>query len=92
MTAKQRAEASAPEPKESTWPYLKSHYLGEQSTDFHGHFEGDEVEAVQVALDVKATREYDEATRDAVVAYQQENGLDVTGIVDHELWDRLVSG
>ena len=92
MTAKQRAEASAPEPKESTWPYLKSHYLGEQSTDFHGHFEGTDVEQVQVALDVKPTGTFDEATREAVIAYQQEHGLEVTGIVDHELWDRLTSG
>lgn len=92
MTAKQRGEASKAEPAESTWPYLKSHYLGTLSTDLHGHSEGDEVEAVQVALGVKATREFDDATRDAVIAYQQDNGLEVTGVVDPELWDRLVSG
>ena len=91
MTAKQRAEASAPEPKESTWPYLKSHYLGELSTDFHGHSEGTDVEQVQLALGVKPTGTFDEATRDAVIAYQEAHKLDVTGIVDHALWDLLTS-
>ena len=89
MTAKQRAEAGKAEPQESRWPFLKSHYLGTESTDYHGHHEGDEVSALQEALDVKVTGTYDDATRDAVIEYQKAHKLDVTGIVDHELWDLL---
>ena len=38
---------------------------------------------------MKVTGTYDDATRDAVIEYQKAHKLDVTGIVDHELWDLL---
>lgn len=54
--------------------------------------EGDGVSAIQRGLGIEESGTYDEATRRAVVAYQREKNLSVTGTVDRRLFARLTRG
>lgn len=54
--------------------------------------EGEGVTAIQRGLGIEETGTYDEATRRAVVAYQQEKKLALTGTVDSRLFRRLTRG
>lgn len=54
--------------------------------------EGEGVSAIQRGLGIEETGTYDEATRRAVVAYQREKNLALTGTVDRTLFRRLTRG
>ncbi|MGN0941902.1 MAG: C40 family peptidase [Selenomonadaceae bacterium] len=46
-------------------------------------------ELEDAGYDVAVSGEFDEATRDAVISFQQDNALDATGIVNRETWHAL---
>lgn len=73
----------------SEWPYAKDHYLATESIAARSHHEGDPVVEVQEALGVEVTGVFDEATRDALIQYQQDNDLPVTGVVDADQWEHF---
>ncbi|MDO5661924.1 MAG: S-layer homology domain-containing protein, partial [Brachybacterium sp.] len=52
---------------------------------------GDDVYAVQVKLGIPADGVFGQQTRGAVLAYQREQGIPQTGIVDSRTWARVMS-
>jgi peptidoglycan hydrolase-like protein with peptidoglycan-binding domain len=58
---------------------------------------GDQVRELQSRLkqlqwyEPKISGDYDETTREAVSGFQGKRGFEVTGVVDQETWDKLVS-
>jgi peptidoglycan hydrolase-like protein with peptidoglycan-binding domain len=91
------AEAKSSSPRKSKketgvrseWPYNKDHYIATESIAARSHHEGGPVEEVQEELAVKVTGVFDEKTRDALIKYQQDNDLPVTGVVDADLWEHF---
>lgn len=71
------------------WPHGKDDYLYLPVTSRRGHSSGDEVAAVQQALEIDVTGTYDDATVAAVFAFQKEHKLPVTGTVDRATWEAL---
>lgn len=75
------------------FPYEDDHYLSTPATSPRSHSGGDDeatVKAVQEALEVEQTGTYDEATREAVMAFQQKRKIEVTGVVDAGTWKKLL--
>lgn len=58
---------------------------------------GDEVRDLQARLRqirwyrVDVSGDYDDITREAVAGFQEKRGLEATGVVDQETWDRLAA-
>lgn len=57
----------------------------------HGDAEGDApaINAIQSFLNVPVSNTFDEATRNAVYAFQKKAKLPVTGIVDSKTWAKM---
>lgn len=73
----------------SEWPYEEDHYLATPSLAARSHHDGGPVAEVQEELGVEVTGVFDEATRDALIQYQQDNDLPVTGVVDADQWEHF---
>ena len=73
----------------SDWPFLKRQYLSTPAVSRNGVSEGAEVKAVQEQLGLDTSGSYDAKTREAVLDYQRENDLALSGVVDFETWEHL---
>lgn len=78
--------------KSLPWPLEGKRIFGPVSSRSQWVHDGDDVAVIQEAVGVEASGSYDEATRRAVVKYQGDNGLAVSGTVDRKLWTRLTRG
>lgn len=75
------------------FPYEDDHYLSTPATSPRSHSGGDDepvVKLVQHALEVEQTGTYDEATREAVLAFQKKRKIEPTGVVDSATWKKLI--
>jgi len=78
--------------KSIPWPLQGERIFGPVSSRSRWVHDGDDINTIQEAVGVEPSGSYDEDTRRAVVKYQQENDLPVTGTVDRKLWTRLTRG
>jgi peptidoglycan hydrolase-like protein with peptidoglycan-binding domain len=75
------------------FPYEDDHYLSTPATSPRSHSGGDDeavVKQVQEALEVEQSGTYDEATREAVIAFQTKRKIEPTGVVDAATWKKLL--
>lgn len=75
------------------FPFDEDHYLSTPAVSPRSHSGGDDeavVRQVQEALDIEASGEFDEATRDAVLAFQKSKKIDQSGVVDAATWKKLM--
>lgn len=76
------------------FPYDDDHYFSTPAVSPRSHSGGaDEahVKVIQEAVEAEVTGEYDEATREAVMAYQKKKKLPVTGVVDAATWKKITA-
>lgn len=74
------------------FPFDKDHYLSTESSSRRSHHDGAPVGQVQEHLGIEVTGVFNRATREAVMDYQRENDLDVTGVVDSKTWNSMKGG
>jgi peptidoglycan hydrolase-like protein with peptidoglycan-binding domain len=75
------------------FPFESDHYIATPSISPRSHSGGDDeavIREVQEALDVEASGTFDEATRDAVLAFQKKKKIDESGVVDEATWKKLM--